>query len=58
MASPAAGAILQHIHRLADTYRELTDGQLLRRFTGQREEGAFAALLRRHGGLSSSTQVL
>jgi DNA-directed RNA polymerase specialized sigma24 family protein len=51
MASAPAGAILRHIHRLAATHAEQTDGQLLQRFAGQGEETAFAALLRRHSRL-------
>src|SRR5262249_55404349 len=51
MASAPAGAILRHIHRLVETHAEQSDGQLLQRFAVQREEAAFAALLRRHGRL-------
>src|SRR5262249_43198625 len=38
-------------HLPAATRAELTDGQLLWRFADQRDEDAFAALLRRHGRL-------
>jgi RNA polymerase sigma factor (sigma-70 family) len=53
MAATQAGAILRHLHRLAETQvgQGLTDGQLLQRFLAQREEAAFAALMRRHGRL-------
>src|SRR5262245_56177009 len=53
MASTRAGALLRHIQRLTTphTVQSLTDGQLLQRFAIQREEGAFAALVRRHGRL-------
>src|SRR5438874_4881810 len=47
----SAGAILRHIQRLAATHEQQNDSQLLQRFAGQREEAAFAALLRRHGRL-------
>ncbi len=44
-------AILQHLRRVA--FRcdggGLSDGQLLECFLSQREEGAFEALVRRHG---------
>lgn len=48
MASVRAGAILRHIHQLVEAHGAPSDGQLLQRFTAQREEAAFAALLRRH----------
>lgn len=45
--------VLQHIHRLLEvqTTGEQSDRQLLDRFARQRDEAAFAALVRRHGGL-------
>jgi RNA polymerase sigma factor (sigma-70 family) len=48
-----AGAILRHLERLVETetQRGCSDGQLLQRFAMQREEEAFAALVRRHGRL-------
>jgi RNA polymerase sigma factor (sigma-70 family) len=53
MATSHAGAILRQLHRFAQTHavREASDGQLLERFAVQREEEAFAALMRRHGRL-------
>jgi DNA-directed RNA polymerase specialized sigma24 family protein len=51
MTSAQAGLVLQHIRRLAGTRRaaQPLDAQLLERFTAQRDEAAFAALVRRHG---------
>src|SRR5215831_5173537 len=45
--------VLRHIHRLLEvqTTGDLSDRQLLERFNRQRDEAAFAALVRRHGGL-------
>jgi RNA polymerase sigma factor (sigma-70 family) len=45
------GTVLQHLCSAAARKKEdeLSDGQLLKRFTQQRDESAFAALLRRHG---------
>lgn len=45
------GAVLQHLRRAATRKQEdeLSDGQLLELFARQRDESAFAALLRRHG---------
>src|SRR5215472_1728181 len=49
----SAGAILDHIRSFAETHatRFLSDGQLLQRFTVQRDGEAFATLMRRHGRL-------
>src|SRR5437660_4009448 len=47
MANTSVGPVLRHIRRLAAT--ELTDGDLLERFAGWRDEAAFATLVRRHG---------
>ena len=43
--------VLRCLRQLADAQgaRELTDGELLERFTARRDEVAFAALMRRHG---------
>jgi RNA polymerase sigma factor (sigma-70 family) len=45
------GTLLRHVRRLADvsSIDGLSDGQLLARFQADREESAFAALMRRHG---------
>jgi RNA polymerase sigma factor (sigma-70 family) len=52
MTSAQAGIVLQHIRGLAGARRVAVgppDAQLLGRFTAQRDEAAFAALVRRHG---------
>jgi RNA polymerase sigma factor (sigma-70 family) len=50
MTSAQAGLVLQHIRRLAGPRTAgPADAQLLERFTTQRDEAAFAALVRRHG---------
>src|SRR5579884_505079 len=53
MAIDRSTAILRHIRRLAAGPAEeaLTDRELLHRFGTQRDEAAFAALVRRHGRL-------
>src|SRR5262245_36167818 len=45
--------VLRHVRNLAGTIHgaDLSDGQLLQRFTTQRDETAFTALLRRHDRL-------
>jgi RNA polymerase sigma factor (sigma-70 family) len=47
------GAVFRHIRRLigTGTVVDLTDSQLLDRFSAARDEAAFAALLQRHGPL-------
>jgi RNA polymerase sigma factor (sigma-70 family) len=53
MRNPALASVLHDLRRLAangDDARQ-TDRQLLERFLRQREEAAFAVLVRRHGGL-------
>jgi RNA polymerase sigma factor (sigma-70 family) len=51
MANAPLGIVLRQLRGLMQTHpaETVTDGQLLERFTAGREEGAFAALLRRHG---------
>jgi RNA polymerase sigma factor (sigma-70 family) len=53
MANPTIAGVLQYLCRLARTKEgdEQGDGQLLQQFVAQRDEGAFAALLQRHGPL-------
>jgi RNA polymerase sigma factor (sigma-70 family) len=53
MAKGQLGTVLRQIRQLsgAQAHADLTDGQLLRRFVGHRDEAAFAALVERHGGL-------
>jgi len=41
--------IIHYLRRITAPAAALTDGQLLARFAADREEAAFAALLRRHG---------
>src|SRR5262249_33982417 len=51
MTSAQAGLVLRHIRRLGGTARpgQPPDAQLLERFTAQRDEAAYAALVGRHG---------
>src|SRR5262245_28040484 len=51
MASGQLSTVVRHLHRLVDGpgITELSDAQLLERFTLRRDEGAFAALVRRYG---------
>jgi RNA polymerase sigma factor (sigma-70 family) len=53
MANGELGLVVRHIHQLAGNHGldDLSDGQLLERFAGRRDEAAFAALVRRHGPL-------
>jgi RNA polymerase sigma factor (sigma-70 family) len=44
-----AGILLRHVRGLATAGGEVSDGQLLERFTARQEEAAFAGLVRRHG---------
>ena len=50
MPEPQGGALVQ-LRKLLETHgaTDLTDGQLLARFAAQRDESAFAALMKRHG---------
>jgi RNA polymerase sigma factor (sigma-70 family) len=50
MRNGQAGGIVRQLRRLAEAQTsEVEDGRLLERFAAQREEAAFAALVRRHG---------
>src|SRR6266404_7272928 len=51
MASSQMNGVLRHLCRSALRHHGggMTDGQLLERFLTAREEGAFEALVRRHG---------
>jgi RNA polymerase sigma factor (sigma-70 family) len=53
MAATQTGIVVRHIRELvsADARVNLPDTELLGRFTAARDEAAFAALVRRHGGL-------
>ena len=50
MTHRALATVTRQVRSLAEP-PELTDGQLLRRFTARRDGAAFAALVRRHGRL-------
>src|SRR5438105_283161 len=49
-------AVLSQLHRLAA--EDLPDRELLERFRGGRDPGAFAALVRRHGPLGCAAGTL
>src|SRR4051794_12021714 len=51
MASAQYGAVLRQMRRLFDgsSVAGMTEGQLLERFVGRRDEAAFEALVARHG---------
>src|SRR3954447_25173685 len=51
MANQSLNGVLQHLRKMAavQTYRELSDRELLERFVGTREEAAFTVLIERHG---------
>src|SRR5437763_200444 len=53
MAAAQAGVVLRHIRELvhADGTGNLSDPELLARFTSSGDEAAFTALVRRHGGM-------
>ncbi|MCI0703603.1 MAG: RNA polymerase sigma factor, partial [Planctomycetia bacterium] len=51
MTNTQADGVLQELCKLVETQTQLTDGQLLSRFSTDRDEQAFAALIQRHGGL-------
>src|SRR5262249_31836553 len=53
MANPPLRSALRHLQRILapPAGGELTDRQLLQRFAGQRDEAAFALLVKRHGAL-------
>ncbi len=53
MAAAQAGVVLRHIRNLAqrDDHANVSDPDLLARFTSANDETAFAALVRRHGGM-------
>jgi RNA polymerase sigma factor (sigma-70 family) len=51
MTTARSDALLRHVRKLAAPAQpgSASDGELLRRFAGRREQDAFAALVRRHG---------
>jgi DNA-directed RNA polymerase specialized sigma24 family protein len=53
MAAGHPSTVLRHLRNLvvAPGTQDLSDAQLLRRFAAHHEEGAFAALVQRHGRL-------
>jgi hypothetical protein len=53
MDTTQPGSVLKYIRELGDSGARsaLNDGELLQRFSSQRDESAFAALLQRHGRL-------
>ena len=52
MARAPLGAILQYLRKLTASPADgETDGHLVRRFAAARDEAAFEAILRRHGGM-------
>jgi RNA polymerase sigma factor (sigma-70 family) len=53
MAQGATPSILGYLRSLSakEALRDVPDGDLLRRFTAEHDEAAFAVLVRRHGGM-------
>jgi RNA polymerase sigma factor (sigma-70 family) len=53
MANGQLNTVLRHLHTLTEAAQagDLSDAELLERFTLRQEETAFAALVKRHGGL-------
>src|SRR5262245_54925001 len=51
MTGTQARTLVQHLRQAADGPAPPPDRQLLERFAAYRDEAAFAALVRRHGGL-------
>src|SRR5262245_45639935 len=51
MIQPQLQTLVRRLHRLAGGTEGLSDRQLLQRFATERDETAFAVLVRRHGGL-------
>jgi RNA polymerase sigma factor (sigma-70 family) len=53
MTSPRLTGLLRYVHHLVipEDSGDPSDGQLLQKFVAQRDEGAFAELLQRHGPL-------
>src|SRR5262245_25728275 len=51
MANAPLRSVLHYLAGIvgAETLAEMTDGELLARFTGQQDQAAFTLLLRRHG---------
>src|SRR5436305_7948813 len=51
MTRQSLNGVLQHLRTVAavQTYRELSDHELLERFAGARDEAAFTVLIERHG---------
>src|SRR5919205_253884 len=53
MAKGQLSAVVQHLRHLVESHRtrDQSDGQLLESFRERRDEAAFSALVRRHGGV-------
>src|SRR5262249_7579778 len=53
MANAQLGCVVRRLRKLvgAPSSEQILDGQLLQRFTGQRDEEAFTLLVERHGGM-------
>lgn len=49
MAINPLDEVIQHLRRILHDGAGLTDGQLLQDYISRRDEGAYAALVRRHG---------
>src|SRR6266446_33256 len=51
MAKQALNGLVQHLRKAAavQTYRDLSDAELLERFVAAHDEGAFTVLIERHG---------
>src|ERR1700756_4549966 len=53
MANVQAHTVMRYLRKLIDErpVKDLTDGQLLERFVARRDQTAFTALVKRHGGV-------
>jgi RNA polymerase sigma factor (sigma-70 family) len=51
MTTSGLAPLVQHLHAFASRQADRSDAELLRAFASRRDEAAFAAIVRRHGGL-------